>query len=223
MVVAAGLSVGIGQQPTPNVAPGEASDIRPIPTASGMRMGEPSPVHAMPAASTPTIGLALDRPMSFLFSNPTPLREVALYIQETIGMPVVLDVAALSRRGIEADAPVELNVKNVRLRTGLKLLLDQVGLTWHVVPEDNLLIVTDREGSEEPGDRMMAEIEELHRDIHDLQDAVDELRQMLMGPGEGGPVLRAPTIIQELPGEEAPVGKPGVESGTPTSTHARPG
>ena len=65
-------------------------------------------------------------------------------------------------------------------------MLDQVGLTYRVVAEDNLLILTDKEGSEDPVERMIAEVRELHRDVHDLQDTIDEMRKLMGLPsGEG--------------------------------------
>ena len=65
------------------------------------------------------------------------------------------------------------------MKTGLKLLLDQVGLTYRVVAEDNLLIITDKEGSEDPADLILSELRALHRDLHAVQDAVDEIRDVL--------------------------------------------
>ncbi len=82
---------------------------------------------------------------------------------------------------MKPDDPVQLQLEGVRLKTGLKLLLDQVGLTYQVVPEDNLLILTDTQGSADPIDRVLSEIKALHRDLHDVQDAIDEIRGAL-GP-----------------------------------------
>ena len=39
----------------------------------------------------------------------------------------MLDLAALDRQGVEPDEAVQLELEGVRLKTGLKLLLDQVG------------------------------------------------------------------------------------------------
>ena len=59
---------------------------------------------------------------------------------------MVLDLAALDRKSAKPDDTVQLELDGVRLKTGLKLLLDQVGLTFRVVAEDNLMIITDQEG-----------------------------------------------------------------------------
>ena len=78
-------------------------------------------------------------------------------------------------------------------------MLDQVGLTFRVVAEDNLMIITDQEGSEDPAERIWAELRALHRDLHAVQDAVDELADYVGVEGGGGPRVRQPTIIEEMP------------------------
>ncbi len=142
---------------------------------------------------------ALLKPYAFRFARPTPLAEVAQRLGHDLGFPVVLDLAALERLDVTADDTVKLELVGVRLKTGLKLLLDQAGLTYKVIAEDNLLILTDKQGSEDPIERVMAEIHEIHRDIHDIQDALDEVREVTGLTGEEGAQVRKPTIIEEVP------------------------
>ena len=104
-----------------------------------------------------TLQDALLRPYHFPFSRPTSLAEVCAHLKETLKAPVVLDLAALDRKSAEPDDTVVLELDGVRLKTGLKLLLDQVGLTFRVVAEDNLMIITDQEGAEDPAERIWAE------------------------------------------------------------------
>jgi hypothetical protein len=111
----------------------------------------------------------------------------------------VIDRAAVDRLGLKVDDTVQLELEGVRLKTGLKLLLDQLDLTFKVVPEDNLMIITDEEGAEDPSERLLGEVKALHRDLHDLQDAVDEVRDALGIGAEEGPRMRKPTIIEEVP------------------------
>ena len=136
------------------------------------------------------------------------------HLRDTLKGAVVLDLAALDRKSVEPDSTVQLELEGVRLKTGLKLLLDQVGLTYRVVAEDNLMIITDQEGSEDPADRIWAELRALHRDLHAVQDAVDDLGDYLGVQGGEGPHVRKPTIIEEMPenvGERPKTGpeKPG--------------
>jgi hypothetical protein len=128
-------------------------------------------------------------------------------LRQTLRAAVVLDLAALDRQKVEADDSVQLELEGVRLKTGLKLLLDQVNLTFHVVPEDNLMIITDREGSEDPSERVWSELRALHRDLHDVQDSLEDLRDYFGDEQGDGPRVRKPTIIEEMPGNGAE--KPG--------------
>ena len=140
---------------------------------------------------------ALERDFDLPFGDPTPLEEVCRYLRRSLNAPVVLDLAALGRQQVQKNDTVELELKGVRLKTGLKLLLDQVDLTYRVVPEDNLLILTDNFGSDDPVKRVQAEVHELHLEIHGVQDALDEVRAA-MGLVDGAKV-RKPTIIEEMP------------------------
>jgi hypothetical protein len=154
---------------------------------------------------------ALLRPCNIPFANDTTLDAVAQYLRKTLRVPVVLDPAALKRQELTPESKVRLQLEGVRLKVALHLLLEQAGLTYRIVPEDNLLILTDTKGAEEPAERVFAELKDLHRDIHDLQDAVDELRQRIL-PAEPEAELRKPTIIEEVPQKK---------DGTPART--RPG
>jgi hypothetical protein len=149
---------------------------------------------------------AMLRPFTLPFATPTSLSEVRAYLERTLKAPVVLDVAALDRLELKPEDVVQLQLEGVRLKTGLKLLLDQVGMTYQVIAEDNLLLLTDSTGSSDPIDRVLTEVKALHRDVHDLQDAVDDILESLGLDGDpGGAKMRKPTIIEELP--ETP-GKP---------------
>jgi hypothetical protein len=149
-------------------------------------------------ASTATLQEALLRPFRFPFSRPTSLAKVCAQLKESLKAAVVLDIAALDRKSVEPETTVQLELDGVRLKTGLKLLLDQVGLTYRIVAEDNLMIITDQEGSDDPAEKVWAELKAIHRDLHEVQDAVDEMRESL-GIEGGGPRVRKPTMIEEMP------------------------
>lgn len=171
------------------------------------------PFHTATEAAHSVVD-ALEREFDLPFGEPTPLEEVCRYLRRSLNAPVVLDLAALGRQNVRKDATVELDLKGVRLKTGLKLLLDQVGLNYRVVPEDNLLILTDSQGADDPLKRVQAEVHELHLEIHDVQDALAEIRTAL-GLGDGAR-LQKPTIIEEMP-------EGGVEENpTPPTTSPRP-
>ncbi len=201
--------------------------------AAGADRGR-DPVGTKGLATVNSLQDAIVRPYSFPFARPTSLEQVCTHLRQTLKAPVVLDLAALDRQQVEPDNTVQLELEGVRLKTGLKLLLDQVGLTFHIVAEDNLLIITDREGSTDPADRIWSELSALHRDVHDLQDAIDELSEFIGGDKMDGPRVRKPTIIEEMPDEPGakprqvpdklgpPLEKPGGAAGDPPAG-ARPG
>lgn len=169
---------------------------------------------------------ALHQPFAFEFIKPTPLDEVAKHLGRALNAPVAIDRAALDRLGLKINDEVQLELKGVRLKTGLKLLLDQLDLTFKVVPEDNLLIFTDATGSAEPIDEVLTEIKSLHRDLHDVQDAVDDIRAAMGLDEEGGARLRKPTIIEEMPpagGEPHEKAKPKDHPPAAGAPRSRPG
>jgi len=204
----------------PNM-PGEPAD-RDLPADQPAKLHTPE----MAAIAVP-LQEALLRPYRFPFSQPTPLAEVCVHLRDTLKGQVVLDLAALDRKSVEPETMVQLALDGVRLKTGLKLLLDQVGLTYQIIAEDNLMIITDQEGSEDPADKIWAELRALHRDLHAVQDAVDDLTDLLGGEGTEGPRVRKPTIIEEMPdngGKRPGAGpeKPGRGGDKPDAAGAPP-
>jgi hypothetical protein len=209
---------GLARSPKGTSTPGRQQSPPQLPISPGG--SPPATAAARLATDTMTVQDALLRPFHFPFSKPTPLKEVCAHLKETLKVAVVLDLAALGRQDVEPEDPVQLELDGVRLKTGLKLLLDQVGLTYRVVAEDNLMIITDHEGSDDPSERIWSELRALHRDLHAVQDGVDELRDYLGDDREGGRV-RKPTIIEELPEIEGQ--KPAVPQDKPKNSQRKPG
>jgi len=168
---------------------------------------------------TGEIRLTLDRIHDFPFARPISLAQLRDHLSQTLHLPVVLDKAGLERAGAQEDDTVELELKGVRLRTGLKLLLDQLGLGFKAVPEDNLLIITDAESADDPLQRIWSELRSLHRDLHDLQDSVEELLESQDLVDDGRTPVRKPTIIEEQPNQTPLRGleKPGTARPAPSA------
>src|SRR5262249_33907287 len=130
---------------------------------------------------------ALNKPFTFPFAEETALKDVVEHLAKTLQVRVVLDRAALDRLQIEEDDTVRRKLEGVRLKVGLSLLLDQLEMKYRVEPEDNLLILTDADGSDDPIDKIVTELKAVHRDVHDLQDAVDEIRSAMDLGDNAGP------------------------------------
>lgn len=76
----------------------------------------------------------------------TPLEEVMAYLADEHGMSVVIDERALDDLAISPDVPVTLNVKDVMLESGLRLMLSAHDLTF-IVKNEVLLITTTEEAA----------------------------------------------------------------------------
>ena len=148
---------------------------------------------------------AMDRPHAFPFDEPTTLGEVAEHLRKTLGIQVALDLAALKRHELTPQSTVRLRLGPVRLRTGLKLLLEQVDLAANVIAEDNLLILTDAAGADDPIVRVEAELRGLRREVREARDALDDLYDLIVD-GEGiGAEVREPAMLPEgVPAAEKP-------------------
>lgn len=155
---------------------------------------------------------ALLRPFEMPFAHETTLDAAAKHLQNALSAPVVLDLAALKRLELTPESTVKLELRGVRLKTGLKLLLDQVEMTYKTVPEDNLLVLTDAQGAEDPTTRVLAELRAIRRDLSDLQAAFDDLNNSIIPVEEAGPALRRPTIIEDMPAEKREVEEPPARS-----------
>ncbi len=183
---------------------------------------EPKPERPSRSPASSSVQDALLKPFTFTFDKPTPLDQAAKQIGLALNAPVAIDRAALDRLGLKIDDEVQLELEGVRLKTGLKLLLDQLHLTYKLVAEDNLLIITDAQGSADQIDQVATQLKALHRDLHDVQDAIDEIRAALgLNNQDAGATLRKPTIIEEMPPPAGGGDKPKPKESTPPASPSR--
>ena len=88
----------------------------------------------------------LDEPISMSFANETPLEDVLKYIKSAsqgpndTGIPIYVDPIGLYEAEKTMTSPVTLDVEGVPLKTTLRLVLNQLGLTYAV--RDGLLTIT---------------------------------------------------------------------------------
>jgi len=76
----------------------------------------------------------------------TPLEEVVNLLQEEYGIPIQIDHAALEATGLDPTEQVTLNIHNVSLRSGLRLMLRKIQLTYFI--QDEVLIISTPEQAE---------------------------------------------------------------------------
>jgi hypothetical protein len=77
---------------------------------------------------------ALDSPVTIMFEGST-LENVIDYLQTLSGVTIILDKDTLDRAGLNYDTPVNVRKMKVSLRTALRKVLGEVGLTYIVEKE----------------------------------------------------------------------------------------
>ncbi|TWT31335.1 ECF RNA polymerase sigma factor SigE [Thalassoglobus neptunius] len=130
--------------------------------ASGMFSSSPSDAAAAGASEVPVDSpIAVERDQSpqeerilQLLGETTnlefpgsPLSDVTAFLSEHNNIPVYIDQKALGDEGLSADDPISINIQNVPLSTGLKLMLEPLDLTYLV--KDDLLYITTKYSAEE--------------------------------------------------------------------------
>jgi tetratricopeptide (TPR) repeat protein len=75
-----------------------------------------------------------------------PLSDVVKQLQDEYHIPILLDKPALEEAAIPPEQPVTISLNNVSLRSALRLLLKQLGLTY--VIKDEILVITTKEAAE---------------------------------------------------------------------------
>jgi hypothetical protein len=87
------------------------------------------------------------RSSGFGFSD-TPLTHVVRVIEDEYGFPVRLDVQALDEIGIGSEEPVTFSMSGISLRSALRLMLQQLQLTYLIQNEVLLITTPERADAE---------------------------------------------------------------------------
>lgn len=91
------------------------------------------------------IAAALSRETTVSFIE-TPLSDAAQAISEMHDIPVIIDNRALEEIGLDAETPITIDLRNVTLRSLLRLMLRDCDLTYMV--KDEVLQITTAEAAE---------------------------------------------------------------------------
>ena len=95
----------------------------------------------------------LDQPVAMSFPNETPLEDVLKYIKQATqgpndsGIPIYVDPLGLQEADKTLTSPISIDLEGVPLKTTLRLLLKQLGLTFTV--KDGFLMITSQESSDQ--------------------------------------------------------------------------
>src|SRR5262249_54408823 len=92
-------------------------------------------------------------PISMSFANETPLDDILKYIKQATttpsfsGIPIYVDPIGLQEAEKSLTSTVTIDLEGVPLKTTLKLLLKQLGLTYTV--KDGFLMITSKESEDQ--------------------------------------------------------------------------
>jgi hypothetical protein len=89
---------------------------------------------------------ALSTPLNIQLEDST-LKDVVEYLQDKTGVVINVPNSVLEDKGITYKTPVSVNLKNVTMRTILKKVLADVGLTY-VVDKGTILVTTEERAKE---------------------------------------------------------------------------
>ena len=105
-------------------------------------------------ARSQVIRAKLDEPIEMPFESETPLEDILNYIKQATadkdlqqGLPIYVDPVGLEEAAETRDSPVTINLSGVPLRTTLRLMLRQIGLSYTIL--DGVLIISTEDQLEE--------------------------------------------------------------------------
>ena len=107
----------------------------------------------------------LEQPLSMPFANETPLEDVLKYIRQNTqgpnddGIQIHVDPIGLEEADQTLQSPVKINLEGVPLKRCLKIMLDQLDLTYTV--QDGLLYISWQGAEDIPTDRRVYPIADL--------------------------------------------------------------
>lgn len=120
-----------------------------------------------------------------------PLKEIVNDLKMKWDIPIVIDMKALSEASVTADQPISIQLPKVTRKSGLKLILEPIELTY--VVRDEVLVVTTQEEAKRT-------LFTCFYDLRDLITAVeeDELRARKLF-GEAAPAAETKPTAKESP------------------------
>lgn len=116
----------------------------------------------------------------------TPLEDVVRFIAEKHDIPVIVDQRAMEEIGLSTDVPITMDLRNVSLRSTLKLILRDLDMTY--VVKDEVLMVTTVEAAEK---NLILKTYKFPDDLSDRGDKIIEVLTATVHPDQwaqlGGP------------------------------------
>jgi hypothetical protein len=157
---------------------------------------EPWPsTGANDSEATKAIGQAMAKPIRLEFIE-TPLEDVVAFLADQSRIPIQIDRRSLDAVGVGTDTPITKNLKEVSVRSALRLILDDLGLTFII--DHEVLLISSPDRAEAVAQVRVYNVAPLLRDGLSAPDLVAALHEVLypslpLGPvASGGPAAPGP-------------------------------
>ena len=120
----------------------------------------------------------------------TPLADVAAYLGELHDINVQLDTRALEATGIASDTPISRDLRNISLRSALRITLADLELTYVIA--DEVLLITTPEKAHDRAEIRVYKVDGLLTGDDDANELAVAISDMLKdsSASTGGPVAR---------------------------------
>lgn len=158
----------------------------------------------------------------------TPLHEVVAFLSDQHDIPIELDAAAMDDIGVGSDTPTTRTLTGISLGSALKLLLNQLGMTYTI--ENGVLMLTTEDAAARRPEIRIYNVGRLLGDDRDATNLASTVIQVLH-PGDTIGVQDTSVqgaggffAVQDQPGQQGTF--PGNASGTivtPTAAGPTPG
>jgi hypothetical protein len=180
---------------------------------------EPWPsVGANDNAAAKAIVQALAKPVRLEFIE-TPLEDVLAFLADQSRVAIQIDRRGLDNAGIGTDTPITKNLKEVSLRSALRLILDDLNLTF--VVDHEVLLITAPDKAEAAAQVRIYNVAPLLRDGLTAAELAVALHEVLypdlpLPPGaSGGPAAPPAVGAGGMPGMAPDAAMGGGSSAVP--------
>jgi len=157
----------------------------PAITTRANRTGGAAVVAGKASDATRRIRATLDDETTQTFVD-IPLHDAVRTLSESHNIPIVIDRRALEEIGLSHDVPVSLSLRNVSLRSFLRLMLRELDLTYMV--KDEVMQITTIEAAEQ---NLFVEMYRFPKELTEKSDKVISALTAAIVPGAweslGGP------------------------------------
>jgi hypothetical protein len=128
---------------------------------------------------------ALDDTTVFEFIE-APLHDVVEFLKDSHQIPIEFDIKALDDAGLSTDVPITRNLKGVTLRSGLRILLRDLSLTF-AIENETLVITTMHAAAARPANRVFSVANLLPADATGAESLAELIRATVSPTNEEVP------------------------------------